>query len=84
MNEVMGRFSNETIRLKKISRIKMITLSERITESRWNVVIKHHIYIADPSQITSAIEVGCKEFYTGDKRLHKLPLSSGLNSIYLG
>ena len=84
LNEVMGRFSNETSRLKKISRIRIITLSESILESSWDVVIKHHIYVADALQIISAIEVGCKEFYTGDKKLHKLALSSGLNSIYLG
>ncbi len=84
LNEVMGRFSNETSRLKKISRIRIITLSENILESSWDVVIKHHIYVADALQIISAIEVGCKEFYTGDKKLHKLALSSGLNSIYLG
>ena len=84
LDEVMGRFSNETARLKKISRLRIITLSESILESSWDVVIKHHIYVADALQITSAIEVGCNEFYTGDENLHKLALSSGLNSIYLG
>ena len=84
LNEVMGRFSNETARLKKISRIRIISLSERILESSWDVVIKHHIYLADALQITSAIEVGCQEFYTGDKKLHVLALSLDLNSIYLG
>ena len=84
LDEVMDRFSNETARLKRLSRIRIITLSESILESSWDVVIKHHIYVADALQITSAIEVGCNEFYTGDERLHKLALSSGLNSIYLG
>ena len=84
LNEVMGRFSNETARLKKISRIRIIILSESILESSWDVVIKHHLYVADALQIISAIEVGCSEFYTGDEKLHKLALSSGLNSIYLG
>ncbi len=84
LNEVMGRFSNETARLKKIDRIRIITLSESILESSWDVVIKHHIYVANALQIISAIEVGCNEFYTGDEKLHKLALSSGLNSIYLG
>ena len=84
LDEVMGRFSNETARLKKISRMRIITLSESILESSWDIVIKHHVYVADALQITSAIEVGCNEFYTGDEKLHKLALSSGLNSIYLG
>ena len=52
-------------------------------ESSWDVVMKYHIYVADALQIVSAIEVGCNEFYTGDKKLHKLALSSDLNSIYL-
>ena len=80
----MGRFSNETARLRKISRMRVITLSERIIESSWDVVIKHHIFVPDALQITSAIEAGCNEFYTGNERLHKLALSAGLNSIYLG
>ncbi|MCL4346146.1 MAG: type II toxin-antitoxin system VapC family toxin [Candidatus Thermoplasmatota archaeon] len=84
LDEVMGRFSNETARLKKISRMRIITLSESVLESSWDVVIKHHIYVADALQITSAIEAGCNEFYTGDEKLHKLALSSGLNSFYLG
>jgi predicted nucleic acid-binding protein len=84
LDEVMGRFSNETARLKKISRIRIITLSESILERSWDVIVKHHIYVADAIQITSAIETGCKEFYTGDEKLHKIALSYGLNSIYLG
>ena len=52
-------------------------------ESSWDVVMKYQIYVADALQIVSAIEVGCNEFYTGDKKLHKLALSSDLNSIYL-
>ena len=84
LDEAMGRFSNETARLKKISRIRIITMSEKLLESSWDIVIKHHIYVADALQIVSAIEVGCNEFYTGDERLHKLALSSGLNSTYLG
>ena len=84
LDEVMTRFSNETAGLKKISRIRIITLSERIMEASWDVVTRNHIYVADALQITSAVEVGCKEFYTGDEKLHNLALSSGLNSIYLG
>ena len=84
LDEVMGRFSNETARLKKISRLRIITLSESILESSWDVVIKHHIYVADALQIASAIEVGSNDFYTGDENLHKIALSHDLNSIYLG
>lgn len=84
LNEVMGRFSNETARLKKIGRIRIVTLSENILESCWDVVIKHHIYVADALQIMSATEVGCDEFYTGDEKLHKLALALNLDSIYLG
>ena len=83
-DEVMDRFSDETARLKKISRIRILNLSEKLLVSSWDVVIKYHIYVADALQIISAIEVGCSEFYTGDEKLHKLALSYGLNSIHLG
>ena len=36
----MDRFYNETARLKKISRMRIITLSESILESSWDVLIK--------------------------------------------
>ncbi len=84
LDEIMGIFSNETSRLRKIGRIRIIILSESLMESSWDVVIKHHMYAADALQITSAIKVGCNEFYTGDEKLHKVALSSGLNSIYFG
>ncbi|MGP6207714.1 type II toxin-antitoxin system VapC family toxin [Cuniculiplasma sp. SKW3] len=84
LDEVMDRFSNETMRLKKISRMRMITLSESLLESSWDVVIKRRICVTDALQITSTIEAECNEFYTGDEKLHKLALSSGLNSFYLG
>ena len=47
LDEAMSRFSSETARLKKISRIRIITLSESIMESSWDVVMKYHIYVAD-------------------------------------
>ncbi len=40
LDEVTGKFSNETSRIKKIGRIKIITLSEGIMEKSWDVVIK--------------------------------------------
>ena len=84
LNTVMSRFSDETRRLRKIGMVRIIPLSERIIEDSWDFVIKYHIYAADALQITSALEVRCNEFYTGDEKLHKLALSSGLNSFYLG
>ncbi len=84
LNAVMSRFSDETTRLRKIGMVRIIPLSERIIEGSWDFVIKYHIYAADALQITSALEVGCNEFYTGDERLHTVTLSSGLKSVYLG
>jgi predicted nucleic acid-binding protein len=80
----MSRFSDETRRLRKIGMVRIIPLSERIIEDSWDFVIKYHIYAADALQITSALEVRCNEFYTGDERLHTVTLSSGLKSVYLG
>ena len=40
LDEIMDRFYNETARLKKISRMRIITLSESILESSWDVLIK--------------------------------------------
>ena len=84
LNTVMSRFSDETRRLRKIGMVRIIPLSERIIEDSWDFVIKYHIYAADALQITSALEVRCNEFYTGDERLHTVTLSSGLKSVYLG
>ena len=84
LNTVMSRFSDETRRLRKIGMVRIIPLSDRIIEGSWDFVIKYHIYAADALQITSALEVGCNEFYTGDERLHTVTLSSGLKSVYLG
>lgn len=83
MNEAISRFSDETSRLRRIGRLMVIPISQKVIESSWAFVTKYHIYQADALQISSALEAKCKEFFTGDERLHSVSVSSGLNSIYL-
>jgi predicted nucleic acid-binding protein len=84
MHEGVSRFSNETARLRKIGRLSVVPISERIVEGSWDFVTKYHIYQADALQISSALETKCNEFFTGDQKLHSVTLSEGLNSSYLG
>ena len=82
-SEAIGRFAEETARLRKIGRLRLIPVTERILETSWNFITSQHIYAVDAVQIVSAAESKCDEFLTGDRKLHSVSLSSGLNSQYV-
>ena len=84
LKEVLDRFSDETTRLRKIDRLKIIPLSERVIENSWDFVTKQHLYAADALQIASALQLECSEFLTGDRMLHSVALSIGFSSRYIG
>lgn len=84
LREVLDRFADETVRLRKIGRLRVIPMTERIIEKSWDLITDQHIYAADAVQIVSAVDSNCEEFFTGDRRLHSVGLFSGLDSQFVG
>ena len=47
------------------------------------MVLKHHLYVADAVQIVSARRVNAKLFVTADKTLARKAKQNGLNTLQL-
>ncbi|MFH8092871.1 MAG: type II toxin-antitoxin system VapC family toxin [Candidatus Aenigmatarchaeota archaeon] len=77
------QFIAETIKLIKLRIIKLIPVKTRILIQTWPLIQKHHIYIADALQITSAKTVKTENFYTGDEELNEIANKEGLKTTLL-
>ena len=73
----------ETRRILRHGMLVLVPLQLRILRSSWEILEKHHIYVADALQVASAKHVGASEFLTGDRILHNVASQEGLNSTCL-
>ena len=71
-------------RLSRLGVLELVPVHSMLLADAWNVLQRHHIYQADALQIVSAKYGSAEEFYTADKRLHRVASEEGLNSILLG
>ncbi|WP_297510528.1 type II toxin-antitoxin system VapC family toxin [Thermococcus sp.] len=71
-------------RLSRLGVLELVPVHSMLLADAWDVIQKHHIYQADALQIVSAKYGLAREFYTADKRLHRVASEEGLNSILLG
>lgn len=70
--------------LVKLRRLIIVEVSPRVLRSTINLVLKHHIYVADALQIVSAVKSRSNIFVTGDKDLAKIAEIEELKTIYTG
>ena len=71
-------------RMAGLGIMRLVPVHSMLLVDSWKLVEKHHIYQADALQIVSAKYESAEEFYTADKRLHKVARGEGLNSILVG
>ena len=71
-------------RLSRLGVLDLVPVHSTLLADSWGIIQKYHIYQADALQLVSAKYEAVEEFYTADKRLHKVALEEGLNSILLG
>ncbi len=70
--------------LAKLYRVIVVGISPSILRSAVNLVLKHHVYIADALQIVSAHKSRSNRFVTGDKTLAAIAEAEGLEVLYTG
>jgi len=80
---VRRRFLGESKRMMKLDIVVILPVKVKTLKEAWRLVEKHHIYIADSLQISSAKYINSEEFFTSDEKLHKAALAEGLDSIIL-
>ena len=68
--------------LVRLRRIVVVGISPSILRSAINLVLKHHVYIADALQIVSAHKSRSSRFVTGDKTLATIAEAEGLEVLY--
>lgn len=71
-------------RMTGLGIMRLVPVHSMLLVDAWKLVEKHHIYQVDALQIVSAKYESAEEFYTADKRLHKVALGEGLNSTLVG
>jgi predicted nucleic acid-binding protein len=76
-------FMNELNRLISRNLIEIIDVNNKIMTNGVELVLKHHIYIADAIQISCCTLMKCDKFITSDKRLHEIATREGLNSVLI-
>ena len=60
-----------------------IPLKVKVLRDGWKILEKHHIYVADAIQVSSAKHVQANVLLTGDKKLHDVALKEGVRSELL-
>ncbi|MEM1509190.1 MAG: type II toxin-antitoxin system VapC family toxin [Thermofilaceae archaeon] len=61
----------------------LVNVTPRIIRESVKLVFKHHLYIADAIQITSAKQANARILVTGDARLAEACRAEGLETVYL-
>lgn len=61
----------------------LVGVTPRILRESIILVLKHHVYIADALQVTSAKRAKARKFLTGDEELARVARAEGLETIYL-
>ena len=77
------RFLLELQRMVRLRIADAIPLRSRVLLDSWRIIEKYHVYAADALQVAAAKHVEASEFLTGDRRLHEVAASSGLESTCL-
>ncbi|WP_456396959.1 type II toxin-antitoxin system VapC family toxin [Thermococcus sp.] len=70
-------------RLSTLGVLEIVPVHSMLLAHAWEIIGRHHIYQADALQIVSAKYESADEFYTADRRLHKIATKEGLKSILL-
>nr|MDO8063516.1 PIN domain-containing protein [Candidatus Freyrarchaeum guaymaensis] len=60
-----------------------IPLKVKVLRDGWRILEKHHIYVADAIQVSSAKHVQADILLTGDKKLHDVALKEEVRSELL-
>ena len=84
VKELTRNMMRELKTLSRLHMLRVIGITPTLIRNSIQLVFKHHIYIADALQITSAKTINSSKFLTGDKKLAKIAEEEGLQVTYIG
>ena len=82
--QVQLLFRAETRRLIKLKVLQIVPVKSRLLVKTWDLITKHHIYVADALQIVSAKTINADKIVTGDKKLYDVSILEDLDALYVG
>ena len=74
----------ESMTLSRLHRLVVVSVSPPVLRASIELVLKHHIYVADALQIASAKKVDSSTVVTGDRELVGIAETEGLKTLYVG
>jgi len=74
----------ESMTLSRLHRLVVVSVSPPVLRTSIELVLKHHIYVADALQIASAKKVDSSTVVTGDRELVGIAETEGLKTLYVG
>ena len=80
VRDMLGEFTT----LSRLHRLIVVSVSPSILRTSIELVLKHHIYMADALQIASAKKVNSSIMVTGDRELANIAEVEGLKTLYVG
>ena len=81
--ELMRNMMRELRILSRLHMLRLIGVTPTIIRNSIQLIYKHHIYVADALQVSSAKTINSSKFLTGDKKLAKIAEQEGLQVIYV-
>lgn len=74
----------ESMTLSRLHRLVVVGVSPSLLRTSLELVLKHHVYVADALQIASAKKVNSSMVVAGDRELVSIAEAEGLKTLYVG
>ena len=81
--ESLGLFYGETEKHVRLGSLIIEPLGHEVLTDSWSLLLKHHIYVADAVQLSTALKLQSSTFISADKQLVQKASDEGLEVIQL-
>lgn len=79
--ETLGLFYGETEKHVRLGSLIIEPLGHEVLTDSWSLLLKHHIYVADAVQLSTALKLNSNIFISADKQLVQKAADEGLEVI---
>jgi predicted nucleic acid-binding protein len=81
---LLSSLLSESATLSRLRRLLVVGVSPSILRESVELVLRHHVYVAEALQVASAKSIKSDRFVTGDGDLARIAEAEGLSTVYLG
>jgi predicted nucleic acid-binding protein len=81
--QTLNLFAGELVKLMRIKSIEIVPVQTEILTNTWNLLLKHHVHVADALQITTCIYNNNDALLTSDENLAQTSKKAGIKTIHI-